>query len=75
MSSCNCLICAHEYLDSDMKNISLPNIQTKFKICEACLNSSDPSEDFNEVKKILSSYNNLIESHKSYEGAFSIIKK
>lgn len=56
-SSCNCVVCALEFNPNESKNIHLAKINiTKFKICESCLEISDPSDDFNEVRQIVKKY-------------------
>lgn len=58
--SCNCIVCAQEFDPSELQNVALSEINvTNFKVCEACLNSSDPSEDYREVRNIVNSYLNF----------------
>lgn len=55
--SCNCVVCAEEFLPADSDNIVLSRINTtNFKICEACINKCDPAEDYREAKEIINSY-------------------
>lgn len=55
--SCNCIVCAQEFDPSELQNVALSEINiTPFKVCEACLNSSDPAEDYREVRNIVDSY-------------------
>ncbi len=57
ITSYNCIICAEEFNPEDLQNVTLSSINvTNFKICEKCLNHSDPADDYSEVKKIVSSY-------------------
>jgi hypothetical protein len=58
--SCNCIVCAQEFDPDELHNVALSKINvTNFKVCEACLVSSDPAGDFAEVRKIIDSYNNF----------------
>jgi hypothetical protein len=55
--SCNCIVCAQEFDPDELQNVALSKINiTAFKVCEACLNSSDPVDDYREVKNIVNSY-------------------
>lgn len=55
--SCNCIVCAQEFDPDELQNVALSTINvTNFKVCEACLNSSDPAEDYREVRNIVNSY-------------------
>lgn len=52
--SCNCIICAEEFNPDEVTNTALSKINiTNFKICEACLNASDPADDYDQVKRVL----------------------
>lgn len=55
--SCNCIVCAHEFNEEDLHSIALSSMHvTRFKICNSCINMSDPSNDYYEVRKIVTSY-------------------
>jgi hypothetical protein len=73
--SCNCIVCAQEFNPDDLHNVALSSINTtNFKICESCLNKSDPSYDYQEARMIVKSYLDFCEIRKSYSEAKSIIK-
>lgn len=56
-ASCNCIVCAQEFDPSELQSVVLSKINmTNYKVCQACFNSADPSEDYNEVRKIVNSY-------------------
>lgn len=58
----NCLICAQEYSMDELKPVALSTfIVTKFKICATCLNSSDPADDYREVRGIVNAFFNMDE--------------
>lgn len=62
-SSYNCIICAEEFLLEELHNVKLSEINvTNFKICESCLDLSDPDNDYEEVKIIVAGYNKLSEA-------------
>lgn len=55
--SCNCIVCAEEFTSDELHSVALSKINsTKFKICEACVNKSDPSDDYSEARQIVQSY-------------------
>jgi hypothetical protein len=58
--SCNCIVCAQEFDPDELQNVALSAINvTPFKVCEACLNESNPEDDYAEVRKIVNSYLNF----------------
>lgn len=55
--SCNCIICAQEFDSSELHSVALSKINiTNFKVCAACLELSDPAEDYRQVRDIVYSY-------------------
>ena len=63
MSNYNCVVCAHEFNIDELHSIKLSsNNVTKFKICNNCLNLSDPTNDYQEVKNVVDAYFKLSES-------------
>ena len=55
--SCNCIVCANEFDPNELHNIALSKInKTRFKICQSCLEASDPSEDYRQARDIINSY-------------------
>jgi hypothetical protein len=61
--NCNCIICAEEFDPNELHNVALSKINvTKFKICEACLELSDPSDDYLTARKIVNDYLNFTKS-------------
>ncbi len=70
----NCIICADEFSPDTIENLSLIKINsTNFKICLKCLNNSDPSNDFEQVKKIISSYEDLLNIYSLFKEAKDIL--
>lgn len=56
-ASYNCIVCADEFEPDELQNVVLSKINTTpFKVCLACLNNSDPLDDYQEVKNIVNSY-------------------
>lgn len=76
--SYNCIVCAEEFADEDTKqlhSVALSGINiTKFKICQACLNISDPADDYREARSIVNSYLKTAEAKKYFEEAKEILK-
>ena len=55
--SCNCIVCAQEFDPDELQSIVLSKINvTNFKVCQACLDISNPEGDYNEVRNIVDSY-------------------
>ena len=55
--NCNCIVCAEEFDCSELQSVILSEINaTKFKICNACLEMSDPADDYKQAREIVDSY-------------------
>ena len=55
--ACNCFVCSKEFDWNDLQSVALSKINvTRFKICQNCLDSCDPTEDYKEVRNIISSW-------------------
>jgi hypothetical protein len=55
--SCNCIVCAQEFTPEDHSSVALSKINiTDFKVCQACLEKSDPAEDYKQVREIVYDY-------------------
>lgn len=53
----NCAICSTEIVSTDTTNKALLRANIgKYKICNDCFNSSNPEEDYKQVREILASY-------------------
>lgn len=53
----NCIICAGEFNYDELHSLALSKLNaSKFKICQACLDKSDPTEDYAEARNIINSY-------------------
>ena len=66
--NCNCIVCAQEFDPDELHNIVLSKINvTSFKICQACFNNADPTEDYRTVRQIVDSYLKLSQA-KQYFG-------
>jgi hypothetical protein len=73
--SCNCIICAQEFNESELQSVALSKINiTKFKICQACLDKSDPDADYREAREIVYSYLSLISAKQSFSEVKGILK-
>jgi hypothetical protein len=72
--SFNCVVCAEEFTEDELQSVVLSKINiTRFKICEACLNKSDPKDDYNQAKKIVSSYLDSIQAKRLLEKSDDIV--
>jgi hypothetical protein len=57
MSVQNCIICSAEFDTDELQSQASSVInQTRFKICEECIGKSDPAQDYDQVRKIVSQY-------------------
>jgi len=57
----NCFFCAVEYDAKDLMHIALSAVNiTKFKVCQACLDASNPEDDYKEVREIIKSFTKVI---------------
>jgi hypothetical protein len=71
----NCMICSHEFDTSELQSVALSKINvTRFKICQACLDQSDPAEDYRQVREIVSSYLWFAEARTLFKEASVIIE-
>lgn len=53
ISSDNCVVCSEEFLLNEFNSL----ISTKsYKVCQACLNVSDPANDYEQVRIIIRGY-------------------
>jgi hypothetical protein len=72
--SCNCIVCAQEFDPEDLQSVALSKINTtNFKVCQACLDSSDPAEDYREVREVVSSYLKFAEARTLFSEVQSIL--
>ena len=70
----NCIICADEFDPSELHNVKLSEINvTRFKICEHCLNLSNPDNDYQEVKNIVNNYLRLSQAKLLFSEANDIL--
>lgn len=53
----NCDFCGNEFDILELRPVAISRLQvTKFHICEKCINSCDPKNDYEEIKKIIEAY-------------------
>lgn len=73
--SCNCIVCAKEFDLEDLQSVALSKINvTRFKICQGCLDQSDPAEDYRQVREIIGSYLWFGEAKTAYAEASEILE-
>jgi len=67
MENCNCIVCAGEFEPDKTSSTILSKINiTRFKICNACLEISDPENDYEQAKGIVDSYLKMSEAKHLY---------
>jgi hypothetical protein len=73
-ASCNCIICAKEFNPEDTSSVALAKINiTNFKVCQACLDSSEPSEDYKQVRDIVYDYLKFAQAKSLFKEAQEIL--
>lgn len=74
VSACNCIVCAKEFDPEELQSIALSKINvTRFKICQACLDQCDPTEDYREARDLVSSYLWFAETKGMFKQAADIL--
>jgi hypothetical protein len=74
--SCNCIVCAQEFDSDDLQSIALSEINTtNFKVCQACFDSSDPAEDYREVRSVVEWYSKATEAKSLYNEVKDILNR
>lgn len=74
VTSCNCIVCAKEFDPDELQSVALSKINvTRFKICQACLDQSDPAEDYRQAREIISSYLWFAEAKGLFKEASNIL--
>lgn len=74
-ASCNCIICAKEFNPEDASSVALAKINiTNFKVCQACLDFSDPSEDYRQVRDIVYDYLKFSQAKSLFKEAQEILE-
>jgi len=73
--SCNCIVCAQEFDSDDLQSVALSEINvTNFKVCQACFDSSDPAEDYREVRSVVEWYSTATTAKYYYNEVKDILK-
>lgn len=70
--SCNCIVCAEEFSVEELQSISSIN-SSSFKICQACLDKSDPADDYRQARTIVSTYLQATEAKHLFKEAQDIL--
>lgn len=56
-SSYNCIICASEFDAEEMIKSSASSVNSsRFKICQNCIDKSDPADDYKQAREIINTY-------------------
>ena len=75
LNVCNCTICAREFNLDELQSLALSSVNdTRFKICQSCLDQCDPAEDYQQVREIISSYLWFAEKRAILKDALSEVK-
>jgi hypothetical protein len=72
---CNCCVCSQEFNSEELQSVASSKINTtRFKICQACLDATDPAEDYRQARNIVSQYLWFAESKRQFKEASDLIK-
>lgn len=69
----NCIICAEE-VNAEKIDTASTISGSMFKICQACLDKSDPSDDYNQARSIVSLYLKNSEIKNLFKEAHNILE-
>lgn len=70
--SCNCIVCAEEFNVEELESISTIN-SSLFKICQSCLDKSDPADDYRQAKSLVNTYFKSTEAKTLFKEAQGIL--
>ena len=74
VNNCNCIVCAGEFDSEELQSVALSKINvTRFKICQSCLDMSDPAEDYRQAREIVSSYLWFAETKEMFKEASDLL--
>jgi hypothetical protein len=74
VDACNCIICAGEFNPEELRSVALSKInRTRFKICQACLDMSDPAEDYRQARDVVNSYLWFAEARTLFKEASDLV--
>lgn len=72
--SCNCIVCAQEFDPKELQSVASNRINvTNYKVCQACIDGSDPAEDYRQVRDIVLSYLQFAEARSLFSEAQDIL--
>jgi hypothetical protein len=72
--SYNCIVCANEFEPEELHSVVASKINsTHFKVCQSCLDSCDPAEDYRQVREIVNNYLKFAEARSFLEEAKDIL--
>lgn len=73
--SCNCIVCAKEFETSELQSLALSKINiTRFKICQDCLDQTNPVNDYREAREIVYSYIKFAETKSLFNEVKDILQ-
>ena len=73
-ASYNCIICAQEIIPEETQSIALAKVNiTNFKVCQGCLDHSDPTEDYRQVRDIVYTYLQATQAKSYFKEAQDIL--
>jgi len=72
--SVNCIVCASEFDPKELHSLASERINiTNYKVCQSCIDKSDPAEDYREVRDIIISYTKISQAKSLYGEVKSIL--
>jgi hypothetical protein len=76
ITNSNCIVCAQEFAINELKSLASSIVNNPhFKICESCLDLSDPKNDFEEAKKIVEAFSDFNYTKSLFKEVKSLIDK
>jgi len=70
----NCIVCANEFETDEMHSIASNKVNnTRFKICQSCLDRCDPADDYRQARAIVNSYLNFSETKSLFKEAQKLV--
>lgn len=72
----NCIVCAQEFNSNELVSVVSAHVNvTRFKICQDCLDKSDPAADYKQACAIVKSYSTISDAMYSFLKVKKLLRK